>query len=449
MSAYHIINALIINEGKSFLGEVFVNDKIITKINENKISNTPANFIRIDAKGNWLMPGIIDDQVHFRQPGNENKATIYSESRAAVAGGVTSFMDMPNTNPPTLTQELLENKYNIAAKDSLANYSFYMGVSNDNIDEVLKTPLNNVCGIKIFLGSSTGNLLVNNQNTIEKLFAETPHIIAAHCEDEKTIRKNTASAKNKFGNDPEPYVHSIIRDTEACFKSSSHAISLAKQKGCRLHVLHISTAKELELFDSNIPLEKKKITAEVCLNHLLFDYSFYKTKGNFIKCNPSVKSNDDMLALRNGLKTKHIDIVATDHAPHLSEEKNLSYFNAPSGCPMVQHSLQSMIELMKYNIWSKEDIVTFMCHNPAILFNISKRGFIREGYFADLALVDPMKKYTVNKSNILYKCNWSPLEGTEFSASIDKTFVNGDLVWDDDKIIESASAMRLTFDRKN
>ena len=449
MEFYHIFNARIVNENRIEEGEVFVSDGLISKINYGKTSATPANYVAVDANGRFLLPGVIDDQVHFRQPGMTDKASIYTESRAAVAGGVTSFMDMPNTKPPTLTQDLLEEKYKIAAKDSIANYSFYMGVSNDNIEEVLKTPLNSVCGIKIFLGASTGNLLVDNKKTIEKLFSETPHIVAAHCEDEETIKRNAELFKSLPQSEINASVHPIIRSAEACFISSSYAVNLTRKKKTQLHVFHVSTAKELELFDAGIPLEKKKITSEVCVHHLWFTADFYNSHNNLIKWNPAIKSADDRKALREGLKSGLIDVVATDHAPHLFAEKMNPYFDAPSGGPMVQHSLQAMLALAQSVSWTIADVVNYMCHKPAILFNILKRGFIREGYFADLVLVDTSKNYKVTKSNILYKCNWSPMEGETFPAVIDKTFVNGQLVWNKGKIIDKKAGKRLEFERNN
>jgi len=447
MESYHIFNARIVNESRIFEGEVFISGGLIKKINEGKNSKTPAGYTAIDAKGQYLLPGVIDDQVHFRQPGMEEKATIYSESRAAVAGGVTSYMEMPNTKPPTLTQDLLEAKYKIASKDSLANYSFYMGVSNDNIEEVLKTPLDTVCGIKIFLGSSTGNLLVDNTKTIEKLFAETPHIIAAHCEDEETIQRNTESFKDFFGDEISASVHPAIRSVEACFKSSSYAVALARKKKTRLHVFHVSTAKELELFDAGMPLEKKRITAEVCVHHLWFTNDYYRTHDNLVKWNPAIKTAEDRKGLRDGLKAGLLDVVATDHAPHLLAEKMKPYFEAPSGGPMVQHSLQAMIAMSESGLWSLADVVNYMCHKPAILFNVAKRGFIREGYYADLVLVDTSKKYKITRSNILYKCGWSPLEGETLPATIAKTFVNGHLVWDNGKVVGTKVGKRLGFER--
>lgn len=446
MNKFHIFNALIVNEQTTFQGEVFIADGFIQKINKNSKSATPDGYQPIDAEGLHLLPGVIDDQVHFREPGLTDKGTIASESRAAVAGGVTSFMEMPNTKPPVLTQELLEQKYAIAAHESAANYSFYMGTSNDNIDEVLKTPLNTVCGVKIFLGASTGNLLVDNEKTIEKLFSESPHIITAHCEDEETIKRNFDYYKSLPENEIDASVHPLIRSTEACYASSAKAVALARKKQTRLHVLHVSTAAELNLFENYLPLEQKKITAEVCVHHLWFTSDHYSTHGNLIKWNPAIKSSENRIALRNGLKSGLLDVVATDHAPHQLFEKQKPFFEAPSGGPLVQHSLQAMLSLCCNDLWTIEGVVDFMSHKPAILFGVNRRGFIREGYYADLVLVDLKKQYTVTKENILYKCGWSPFEGTQFCASIEKTFVNGQLAWSDGRVLDS-QGMRLEFER--
>lgn len=446
MKSYHIFNALIVNENKSFQGEVFISGGFITKINEGRVSKTPSDFVPIDAVGLCLLPGVIDDQVHFRQPGLETKGTIQSESRAAVAGGVTSYMEMPNTKPPALSQELLEHKYSIAEHESAANYSFYMGTSNDNIDEVLKTPLDSVCGVKIFLGASTGNLLVDNETTIERLFSQSPHIITAHCEDESIIKRNTERIKTSLGDKADASMHPIIRDAEACYVSSAKAVALARKNNTRLHVLHVSTAEELSLFDNNLPLSEKRITAEVCVHHLWFSKENYSELGNLIKWNPAIKSHEDRHALREGLKNGLLDVVATDHAPHLLSEKQKSFWEAPSGGPMVQHSLQAMLALSRNGLWTQEQVVEYMCHKPAILFNVAKRGFIREGYYADLVLIDTREKYRVTKENLLYKCGWSPMEGVEFPAKIVKTFVSGQLAFDEGKILPS-QGMRLTFDR--
>lgn len=443
MSNYLLKNAVIVNEGQKLEGDVYIKDGIISKIG-NEIS-VEGNHETIDLKGAYLLPGCIDDQVHFREPGLKHKATIASESRAAVAGGITTFMEMPNTVPNTLTQKLLEEKYQRAAQTSIANYSFFMGASNDNIEEVLKTDPKNVCGIKVFMGSSTGNMLVDNETTLNGLFSQVPMLIATHCEDEATIRANIEHYKAIYGEDVPIELHPIIRSEEACYKSSSLAVSLAKKHGARLHILHISTAKELELFDNSIPLEQKKITAEACVHHLWFSSEDYKSKGNFIKWNPAVKLASDREAIWKAVLDNRIDVIATDHAPHTLEEKEQSYFKAPSGGPLVQHALIAMLEKAKQGLISIERVVEKMAHAPAILFQIEKRGFIREGYFADLVVVEQKNNF-VDKSNILYQCGWSPFEGTNFSHSVTKTFVNGNLVWDN-AIIEVESGKRLTFNR--
>jgi dihydroorotase len=440
-----IVNANIVNEGKVFQGEVLIKGQFIELI-ASDLSSHKADQI-IDAKGKYLLPGAIDDQVHFREPGLTHKGSIYTEARAAVAGGVTSFMEMPNTNPPTFTQELLEQKYSIAAQRSLANYSFFIGAANDNIDEVMKTDITKVCGLKIFMGSSTGNLLVDDPKTLEAFFSRFPSIIAAHCEDEPTIRHNTAVFKEKYGDDISVENHPLIRSAEACYKSSSFAIGLAKKHGTRFHILHISTAKETELFDNSIPLEKKKITAEACVHHLWFNDSDYARLGTRIKWNPAIKTANDQNAVFNALLDDRIDVIATDHAPHTIDEKNNKYFQAPSGGPLVQHSLVAMLEFYHKKKISIEKIVQKMSHNPAILFNISKRGFIREGYFADLVLVDLKSPWTVSKENILAQCGWSPFEGTTFQSAVTHTFVSGHLVFNNGLFDETKKGERLSFDR--
>jgi dihydroorotase len=446
MKSTRIVNANIVNEGKVFQGEVLIRGQFIELIGPD-LSSHKADQV-IDAKGKYLLPGAIDDQVHFREPGLTHKGSIYTEARAAVAGGVTSFMEMPNTNPPTFTQELLEQKYSIASQKSLANYSFFIGAANDNIDEVMKTDITKVCGLKIFMGSSTGNLLVDNPKTLEAFFSRFPSIIAAHCEDEPTIRHNTAAFKEKYGDDIGVENHPLIRSAEACYKSSSFAIDLAKKHGTRFHILHISTAKETELFDNSIPLEKKKITAEACVHHLWFNDGDYARLGNRIKWNPAIKTAADQNAVFNALLDDRIDVIATDHAPHTVEEKNNKYFQAPSGGPLVQHSVVAMLEFYHKKKISIEKVVQKMSHNPAILFNISKRGFIREGYFADLVLVDLKAPWTVSKENILAQCGWSPFEGTSFQSKVTQTFVSGHLVYNDGSFDESIKGERLTFDRK-
>ena len=445
MNAILFKNATVFNEGKSVVTDVLIQNEIIQKIDQNI---TPeADFKVIDLEGKWLLPGCIDDQVHFREPGLTHKGNIFSESRAAVAGGITSFMEMPNTVPNALTQELLQDKYDIAAKNSPANYSFFMGASNDNIEEVLKTDPKNVCGVKIFMGSSTGNMLVDEKETLEKLFSQVPMLIATHCEDEATIRANTAKFKEQYGEDITMDMHPLIRSAEACYISSSLAVSLAKKYNTRLHILHISTAIEVDLFDNSLPLSEKRITSEACVHHLWFSDEDYAKKGTFIKWNPAVKTKEDRAGIWAGLLSDKIDIVATDHAPHTIEEKNNSYFNAPSGGPLVQHALLAMLEKAKEGVLSVEKVVEKMAHAPAICFQMEKRGFIKEGYFADIVVVDPNKSITVDKSNLLYSCGWSPFEGTTFSHTIDSTYVNGNLVYDGQEVKNGIFGKRLTFNR--
>jgi len=445
MNSTLILNSKIVNEGKVFEGDVLIRGAHIEKIGKD-LQSVPVDQV-IDANGKLLVPGAIDDQVHFREPGLTHKGNIFSESRAAVAGGITSFMEMPNTVPPTFTQQLLEEKYQIAAKNSLANYSFFIGASNDNLEEVLKTDIRKVCGLKIFMGSSTGNLLVDNEKTLEGFFSKFPSLIASHCEHEPTIRKNTEEFKNKYGEDVPIADHPLIRSEEACYQSSSFAVGLAKKHGTKLHILHISTAKELSLFDNSIPLAKKRITAEACIHHLWFNDKDYVRLGTKIKWNPAIKTEKDQLAILQAVIDNHIDVIATDHAPHTLEEKNNSYFKAPSGGPLVQHSLTAMLELYRLGKISIEKIVEKMCHHPAILFQIENRGFIREGYFADLVLVDMNKPWTVDRRNILSKCGWSPFEGQAFRSSIEKTWVSGRLAFDQGKVIEGQSGQRLSFAR--
>jgi dihydroorotase len=445
MKSTLILNAKIVNEGKVFESDVLIKGDRIEKI-EKDLQSAQASQI-VDANGKYLLPGAIDDQVHFREPGLTHKANIFTESRAAVAGGVTSFMEMPNTFPPTFTQELLEEKYQIAAKNSLANYSFYIGAANDNLEEVLKTDVRKVCGLKIFMGSSTGNLLVDNENTLEGFFSRFPSLIATHCEHEPTIRKNSEEWKNKFGENVPIHEHMNIRSEEACYRSSSFAVDLAKRHGTKLHILHISTTKEISLFDNSIPLEKKKITAEACIHHLWFNDSDYERLGTKIKWNPAIKTANDQQAILQALLDNHIDVIATDHAPHTLEEKNNSYFNAPSGGPLVQHSVVAMLEFFHRKKISLEKIVEKMSHHPAILYEIKERGFIREGYFADLVLVDLNKPWTVTRENILAKSGWSPFAGEQFTSSVLKTWVSGNLVYNEGKIIEGAAGQRLLFSR--
>ena len=440
-----IKNATIINENQIFESDLLIENDVISKIEKN-ISEEDVDQI-IDASGKHLLPGIIDDQVHFREPGLTWKGDIETESKAAVAGGVTSFMEQPNTVPNAVTQELLEEKYSIAAEKSFANYSFMMGGTNDNLEEVLKTNPRNVAGIKLFLGSSTGNMLVDDPETLEKIFSSTKMLIAVHCEDEATIRKNSELAKEKYGDDIPVDLHHLIRSEEACFISSSKAVELAEKTGARLHIFHISTAKETELFRNDIPLKDKKITAEVCVHHLTFTNDDYEFKGNFIKWNPAVKTQKDKDGLWEAVLDNRIDVIATDHAPHTLAEKSQKYLQAPSGGPLVQHSLNVMLESFRNNKISLEKIVEKMCHNPAILFQIEKRGFIKEGYKADLVLVDLNESYTVSKTNILYKCGWSPLEGTVFHSKITHTFVNGFLAFENGNFSTEKRGERLLFDR--
>ena len=440
---YLLKNGTIINEGRIFTSDILIKEDRIEKIGSIIENNSGA--VEIDASGKLIIPGCIDDQVHFREPGLTHKGTIFSESRAAVAGGITSFMEMPNTVPNALTQELLEEKYAIASKSSIANFSFFMGASNDNLAEVLKTNPTNVCGIKVFMGSSTGNMLVDNEKALEGLFSQVGMLIATHCEDENTIKANLEKAKTLYGEHIPIQEHPIIRSEEACYKSSAFAVSMARKYGSRLHVLHISTEKETHLFDNTIPLEHKKITAEACIHHLWFTEKDYNSKGNFIKWNPAVKKESDRLGIWKALLDNRIDVIATDHAPHTLQEKNQSYFNAPSGGPLVQHGLLAMLEKVKEGEISLEKIVDKMCHSPAILFRIKERGFIREGYKADLVVISQEKSPIVTKENCLYSCAWSPFEGIQFSHTIEKTFVNGNIVFQDGIIINDIFGERLTF----
>ncbi|CAM4031027.1 dihydroorotase [Flavobacterium antarcticum] len=446
MNTTLIRNAKIVNEGVIFEGDVLIEGNIITEI-ASQISAKSSSTKIIDAEGNYLIPGIIDDQVHFREPGLTHKGTIYTESRAAVAGGITTFIEQPNTVPNAVTQELLEDKYKIAAEKSFTNYSFMMGGTNDNLEELLKTDPKNVAGIKLFLGSSTGNMLVDDEAVLEKIFSSTKMLIAVHCEDEATIKANFAKFEAEYGEDIPVSAHPLIRSAEACYISSSKAIELAKKTGARLHVFHISTAKELDLFTNKIPLEEKMITAEVCIHHLWFSDKDYEKKGNFIKWNPAVKTENDRDALWQALLDDRIDVIASDHAPHTLEEKNQKYAKAPSGGPLVQHAVVAMFEAYHQGKISIEKIIEKMAHNPAKLFKIEKRGFIKEGYFADLAIINTGLPWTVKKDNILYKCGWSPFEGTTFKSRITHTFVNGQLVFNNSKVKEVHAGQRLTFDR--
>lgn len=445
MNSTLILNAKVVNEGSVKENDVLIKGQHIEKIDAD-LQSMAANKV-VDAKGKFLLPGAIDDQVHFREPGLTHKATIYSESRAAVAGGVTSFMEMPNTIPPVFTQSLLEDKYQIAARTSLGNYSFYMGASNDNLEEVLKTDVSKVCGLKIFMGSSTGNLLVDDSKTLEGFYSKFPSLIATHCEDEPTILRNTEMYKEKYGDAVTARMHPEIRSHEACFLSSSAAVSLAKQHGTQLHILHISTEKETHLFDNALPLKDKKITAEACIHHMWFNDEDYDRLGMLIKWNPAVKARADQKGILKALLDDRIDVIATDHAPHTWEEKQNSYFKSPSGGPLIQHSVVAMMEFYKQGKISIERVVEKMCHNPAILFRIEKRGYIREGYFADLVLVDPNSEWIVNKENIIAKCGWSPFEDQTFSSTIDTTWVSGHQAYHRGKFDESHMGQRMTFER--
>lgn len=442
-----IHNATIINEGKSFVGSILIEGERIAAIYTNDVPEEVINRSNvIDARGLYLMPGAIDDQVHFREPGLTHKGDIHSESRAAVAGGTTTYMEMPNTNPLTTSNDALQQKLEIASNNSIANYSFYLGATNENIKELIKVDKKHVCGVKVFMGSSTGNMLVDDTKILQQIFAEVDSLIATHCEKEDIIRNNIETYKKQFGEDIPMKYHSLIRSEEACYQSSAQAIELADKYGSKLHVLHISTGRELTLF-SDSPLKDKKITGEVCVHHLWFTDKDYDRFGERIKWNPAVKTESDRDALRVGLTNGRLDIVATDHAPHLLSEKEGGCLKAASGGPLVQHSLQAMLEMSSKGILSKELVIEKMCHAPADLFNITGRGYIREGYFADLVLVNPNKKYEVTKENILYKCGWSPFEGETFSHTIESTFVNGKLVFNNGAIKEVGSGMALTFNR--
>ena len=452
MQKYLIKNISIVNENVIQTGDVLISGQRIEKIAQG--IQPSSNCIEINGEGKYLLPGCIDDQVHFREPGLTHKASIYTEARAAVAGGVTSFMEMPNTQPPVFTQDLLEQKYMIGANTSLANYSFFMGTSNDNLDEVLRTneKKDAVCGVKIFMGSSTGNLLVDNYLTLNRIFSETELLIATHCEDEAIIRRNHDQLKASK-EVLEPSDHPVIRDAEACFESSFRAVQLAKQTGARLHILHISTARELQLFTNLLPLEEKQITAEVCVHHLHFTSEDYDALGNQIKCNPAIKGITNKEALWSALLDDRLDVIATDHAPHTWDEKSQPYEKAPSGIPLVQHSLLLMLDYHKQGIISLEKIVDKMSHSVARCFRIKERGYIREGYFADLVIVDLNRATTVEKTDLLYKCGWSPFEGKTFPAAVTHSFVNGLLAFDNSEPVngprwnEEKKGMRLNFDR--
>lgn len=445
MKSILIVNAKVVNEGRITEQDIFVKGQRIEQIGPNLTGKTADKVI--DANGNLLFPGVIDDQVHFREPGLTHKANIYTESRAAVAGGITSYMEMPNTVPNTTTQSLLAEKFAIASKNSLANYSFYFGASNTNLEEILKTDNQNVCGIKVFMGSSTGDMLVDDVKTLDGIFSNVDMLIATHCEDEATIRRNSEKFRRQFGENVPFVMHPEIRSREACLLSSSMAVEMAKKYQTRLHVLHISTKEELALFDNSIPLQNKRITAEACIHHLWFDSADYEQKQSWIKWNPAVKLQSDKEAILEGVLNDKIDVMATDHAPHTIEEKLNTYFKAPSGGPLVQHYLVAAIEMHKQGKISLEKLVEKMCHAPATLFNIRERGFIREGYYADLVIINPDIKWIVNKSNILYKCGWSPFEGQEFRSMVTHTIVSGHLAYENGMFNEAVNGMRLTFDR--
>jgi len=444
-----ISGATIVNEGLLAVGDVFLIGDIIEKVVFYNDTVTPnyTGYKIVKAAGLHLFPGIIDDQVHFRDPGLTYKGDIYTESKAAVAGGITSFMDMPNTIPNCLTQELLEDKYKHAAPISLANYSFYMGASNNNIDEIVKTNPKNICGIKVFMGSSTGNMLVDDEDSLSAIFSSAPTLVAVHCEDEDTVVRNNNFYFEKYGENAPTSIHPKIRSEEACYLSSAKAVRLAKKHGTRLHVLHLTTAKEMSLFNNELALAEKKITAEVCVHHLWFSDKDYNRKGNFIKWNPAIKTASDKDALLEAVLSNKIDVIATDHAPHTLEEKERSYFKAPAGGPMVQHSLVAMLEFYHKGKFTLEKIAEKMCHNPAILFSVNKRGFIKKGFKADLVLINLNDNWEVKKDNVLYKCGWSPMEGETFSSKVISTFVNGNCVYDNGIFNEKIKGERLTFNK--
>jgi len=442
---YVLANGQVVNEGKTIVADIRIENGRIEKI-ASQISPKAGDQV-IELSGKHVFPGMIDDQVHFREPGLTHKAFIGSESRAAVAGGVTSFMEMPNTVPNALTQDLLADKYQIASKTSIANYSFFMGASNENFEEVMKTNKQNVCGLKIFMGSSTGNMLVDKEEVLDKFFREADILIATHCEDEQTVRTRLEKFKEQYGENAPASLHPIIRNEEACYISSSMAVELAKKWNTKLHILHISTEEELALFNKDLASKDKRITSEACVHHLWFDASDYDTKGNLIKCNPAIKEARHKKAIRNAVRTGAIDVIATDHAPHTWEEKQQGYWKSPAGLPLVQHPMLMLFDLAKQGEFSLELIAQKTAHSVADIFQIADRGYIREGYWADLAIVDLHKTYNVNKGNILYHCGWSPLEGHDFSASIEKTFVSGQLVYSEGKIIEGNLGKRLLFNR--
>ncbi len=447
MSSILIRNAIIVNEGRSFRGDLLIKDEVISAVGSASQVDIPKGSQIIDASGLFLIPGVIDDHVHFREPGLTHKGDIYTESRAAAAGGITSFMDMPNTVPQTVTIKDLNEKFRIASDKSVINYSFYTGATNDNISEILKADPAEFCGIKVFFGSSTGNMLADNEESLRILFKEALLPVAAHCEDEKIIRKNIDFYTKEYGDEVPFRIHPLIRSREACFKSASFAVKLAREYNTRLHILHVSTADEIKLFSNELAVRDKRITGEACVNYLWFDDTDYDKYGASIKCNPAIKTRFDREALRHGINNDLLDLIATDHAPHTFEEKSGYYLKAPSGVPVVQHSLPLMLELWHKKVFSIEKIVQKMCHNPALIFKISQRGFLREGYKADLCLFNPDDQWTVSKENILYKCGWSPFEGTRFQSKIIMTIVNGTIVYNKGVFTEDYRGQRLKFDR--
>ncbi|MDD3196484.1 MAG: dihydroorotase [Paludibacter sp.] len=443
-----IRNAILINEDRRFRGSVVVEGDIIREVLEGDQQPAAGLVIEqvVDADGLWLVPGVIDDQVHFREPGLTHKADIASESRAAAAGGVTSFMDMPNTMPLTITLDALEDKYRLGAEKSVVNYSFYMGATNSNIEELKKVDPSGVCGVKVFMGSSTGNMLVDDMETLSRIFAEVPLLIATHCEDEETIRTNKEHYKALLGDNLPIEYHPLIRNEEACYRSSSLAVELARKYNSRLHVLHLSTAREMELFDNQLPLKEKRITAEVCVHHLWFSDADYESFGNRIKWNPAIKSSDDREALLKALNDDRLDVVATDHAPHLLREKEGNCLKAASGGPLIQYSLPAMLEMALQGYFTPEKVIRKMCHAPAELYRVRNRGFIRKGYFADLVLVNPDASYTVTPEQVLSTCGWSPFEGISFHHQVVKTWVNGQLVYNNGVVDDKRAGRRLLFD---
>ncbi len=447
MNSIFIKNATIVNEGKTFRGDLLIKDEVISAIGSIDHNEIPAGSKIINAEGLLLFPGIIDDQVHFREPGLSHKGDIFSESRAAVAGGVTSFMDMPNTVPQTITIAILNEKYKIGQDNSIINYSFYIGGTNTNFNDLMQVDPGLVCGIKLFLGSSTGNMLIDDLKVLKEIFSRSSLLIACHCEDEPTIRKNSEIFREKYGENVPVRFHSLIRSREACYLTSSFAVNLAREYNTKLHILHLSTADELKLFNNELPLQEKRITGEVCVHHLWFEENDYSNLGTIIKWNPAIKTVFDRDALRKGINNNLIDIIATDHAPHTISEKSNTYFKAPSGGPLIQHSLVAIMEMYHNGIFTLEKIAEKMCHNPAILYKIKNRGFIREGYKADLCLINPDNPWTVSKENILYKCSWSPFEGTTFKSKVVQTIVNGTIVYDNGVINDNYRGQRLMFAR--